>query len=118
MTKQRLLIYDVVFDSADHPDAVSICRRARKVMPRISLATVYRNLNALVKDGYILRLDGEGSSRYDRGDIPHGHLRCGSCGIIQDSPAIELKRHIEETVGQAILRYDLNVYNLCKICGG
>ena len=54
MTRQKALIYDIINKSSDHLTAEEVCRQAIDKMPKIVLATVYNNLNALVKDGLII----------------------------------------------------------------
>ena len=46
-TKQRAAILEILRKSGFHPTAEAIYREARKVLPNISLGTVYRNLNFL-----------------------------------------------------------------------
>jgi Fur family ferric uptake transcriptional regulator len=57
----------------------------REKLPRISLGTVYRNLDLLTTSGEILRLDKAGTQkRFDGNPMPHMHVRCRSCGRIGD----------------------------------
>ena len=59
MTKQRSVIYDILCADYTHPTAEVIYGKTQKVLPNISLGTVYRNLNLLAEDGmikYILML--------------------------------------------------------------
>jgi len=46
-TKQRAVILDILKKGGYHPTAEAIYHEARKVIPNISLGTVYRNLNFL-----------------------------------------------------------------------
>lgn len=84
-TTQRELVYRIVMNSSDHPTADAIYERARKVMPRISLGTVYRNLKQLSEGGRIreIRLAGDGN-RYDRTLGVHAHFHCRVCGKVSD----------------------------------
>ena len=54
---QRNLVYDIIQVSCDHPTADMVYLRAKQTMPKISLGTVYRNLNELVELGKILRIN-------------------------------------------------------------
>ena len=47
-TKQRDLILSIVNNSYSHPGALDIYNEAVKLIPNISLGTVYRNLNLLI----------------------------------------------------------------------
>ena len=54
---------------------------------RISLATVYKALEALVASGVATKLTaGDGSARYDARSEHHYHLRCLRSGSVQDLP--------------------------------
>ena len=56
-------------------------------MPRLSLATVYKALDALVAAGVAARLtDGAGTARYDGRAEAHYHFRCARTGAIVDLP--------------------------------
>ena len=61
--------------------------RVRGRLPRISLATVYRNLELMAARGLLRRLDpGAGCRRYDPMVEDHGHFRCTACGRVEDLP--------------------------------
>src|SRR5262249_52021125 len=68
-----------------HPFAYEIYRRVHRKLPRISLATVYRNLHSLVEEGKIrtLVLDEQGA-RFDPETSQHDHFVCERCGRVVD----------------------------------
>ncbi len=85
MTKQRAVILETLRESAAHLTADEVYRMVRKTMPRISLGTVYRNLDLLVGIGEILCLERAGAQkRFDGNPRPHYHVRCEKCGAIGD----------------------------------
>ncbi len=85
-SRQREAILQVLSSTKSHPTADWIYRETRKLLPNISLGTVYRNLSALSKEGRILVLDfGDGKEHYDFDISPHIHLRCKKCGKIVDA---------------------------------
>ena len=85
MTKQRAVILGALRDSAAHLTADEVYGMARKAMPRISLGTVYRNLDLLSETGEILCLERAGAQkRFDGNSHPHHHVRCKKCGAIGD----------------------------------
>ena len=57
MTNQREIILQELQKSKKHMTADELYSRVRKVMPRISLATVYRNLETLSDAGIIAKLE-------------------------------------------------------------
>ncbi len=85
MTKQRKVILEELRKVHSHPTADELYEMIRTRMPRISLGTVYRNLDFLTESGEILKIDAAGSIRRFDGDTrPHQHVRCRVCGRIGD----------------------------------
>ncbi len=85
MTKQRAVILEALKSATSHPTADEIYGIVRKKLPRISLGTVYRNLELLSSCGEILRLDRAGvQKRFDGNTHPHLHVRCEICGKVAD----------------------------------
>lgn len=88
-TPQRLAVYDHLTRAGEHPTAEDLYRAVRASMPRISLATVYKALEALVEVGVATRLspvDGEAGARYDARRDPHYHFRSLRTGAVHDLP--------------------------------
>ena len=80
-TKQKILIKDLIDHSYCHLTAMETYAEAKKVMPKISLGTVYRILNELTNQNLILRITTEsGIDHFDR--LPnerHAHFICNKC---------------------------------------
>jgi len=86
-TPQRRAVYESLRAAAHHPTAEDIYRSVKVAVPRISLATVYKALEALVASGLATKLTaGDGSARYDARSDRHYHLRCLRSGSVQDLP--------------------------------
>ena len=86
-TSQRLAVYDQLAGMSHHPTAEEVFQAVRSSLPRISLATVYKALEALVAIGVVGRLnsaDGAGPARYDARSDDHYHFRCLRTGTIHD----------------------------------
>ena len=85
MTKQRMVILEEMKKLHTHPTADELHVLVRARLPRISLGTVYRNLDVLAETGDILKLEAAGSTRRFDGDVrPHQHIRCTRCGRVGD----------------------------------
>jgi len=56
VTNQRRLLLELIQEAQGHLDADELFRRAKKHKPRISLATVYRNLKLLRNSGSSLKV--------------------------------------------------------------
>ena len=72
MTEQRRVIARVLSDAADHPDVDQVYRRATRVDPRISIATVYRTLRLFEEANILEKHDfGDGRARYEEAAAEH-----------------------------------------------
>jgi Fe2+ or Zn2+ uptake regulation protein len=86
-TRQRAAVYDYLGATTSHPTAEQVFAAVRQVVPNISLATVYKALDALCAADLATKLpDGNGPTRYDGQSRPHYHLRCLKTGQIRDLP--------------------------------
>lgn len=84
-TPQRLAVYAFLLRSEHHPTAEEVFQDVRMILPRISLATVYKALEAFVACGRATKLTaGDGSARYDARSDRHYHARCLRCGSLHD----------------------------------
>jgi Fur family transcriptional regulator, peroxide stress response regulator len=119
MSRQKELIYNLVTSTVSHPTADWVYENARRKMPHISLGTVYRNLNTLVREGRILAItNARGPVRYDANITRHSHLNCIGCGLMLDVPEAEIDfaprspkiRQFE------VLEYRIEFFCLCPDC--
>ncbi|WP_216328265.1 Fur family transcriptional regulator [Deinococcus aestuarii] len=89
-TRQRQAVIEVLRASREHPDAAWIHGQVRGRLPHVSLGTVYRTLDALVRDGVVVTIERAGqATRYDykhEGE-DHHHAVCRGCGAIFDVDA-------------------------------
>ena len=87
LTRQRAAVYDQLCRADHHPTAEDVYRRVKATIPSISLATVYKALEALVESGLAAKLlAANGSARYDARSDHHYHLRCLRSGVVEDVP--------------------------------
>ena len=119
-TRQRELILDVVRSTMDHPTADWIHRQARRRLPRLSLATVYRNLKQLADEGSIREIHAGGHpARFDGNTGQHYHIRCLGCGRVNDLP-MSVDTRLEDQAALAmnyrILGHQVEVQGLCPLC--
>jgi Fur family peroxide stress response transcriptional regulator len=91
VTAQRIAIFEALSASREHPSAEQLHRAVQRRLPSLSLATVYKNLEALKAIGavadvnplheqarYEAALPGTGAGR------PHHHLVCTNCKKVRD----------------------------------
>jgi Fe2+ or Zn2+ uptake regulation protein len=119
-TRQHQLILEAVKASKLHPTADMVFDEVRVELPKISLGTVYRNLDALVLEGLIRRIDGPGPHRrYDGNTRPHHHARCTVCDKITDLfeiPDRGLDQIAESECGFAIDQTNIEFTGVCNSC--
>lgn len=102
MTRQRRVILEEIKKVDTHPTADDIYRVVRGRLPRISLGTVYRNLEILSDEGDIQKLESAGTQRrYDGNPASHTHIRCLQCGRVFDLHEVAAPI-IEEVASQVV----------------
>jgi Fur family ferric uptake transcriptional regulator len=117
MTGQRRIIARVLSESTDHPDVEEVYRRAVRLDPKISIATVYRTVRLFEEANILERHDfGDGRSRYEEaGEDHHDHLIDIQSGRVIEfrSPEIEtLQRQIAEQHGFRLVGHRLELYGV------
>ena len=120
MTKQRQTILDELCKLKSHPTADEMYQILRKKMPRISLGTVYRNLEILSDCGMIQKIDVGGTQkRFDGNAAPHYHIRCVRCNKVEDID-VEPNKKIENLAhlisNYTILRHHTEFIGICPGC--
>ena len=119
-TRQLALVLAAVRESgSDHPTAERVHRRVRRTLPRVSLGTVYRNLQRLAGEGTIAIANvGARPLRYDPVPSPHDHFVCRACGSIVDLPALGPRLHLRRLrrAGHRVDTHATVVYGRCRGC--
>ncbi len=115
---QRERILEIVQSTATHPTADWVYDQVRQTIPNISLGTVYRNLNQLVKQGQVKAIHDEAVVRYDGKTMPHAHFKCVSCLKIYDIDWHDdsLPQQIAEDYGHLPTTFTLNIAGICNEC--
>ncbi len=119
-TPQRQIILEELCRLKSHPTASELYEIVRKRLPRISLGTVYRNLDVLHGEGLIAKLDLAGhEARFDGMAAPHCHVRCTQCAIVRDLPEIDPRKFelaSAEMNGFLIEGFKLEYSGICPEC--
>lgn len=114
-TKQKEVILNIINNSSNHLNANSVYLEAKKVIPNISLGTVYRNLNNLVDENKIIRLKmSDGVDRFDK-NIIHAHVVRSICDKIDDVMYDYIKK-LPNIKDYVVMNYDLRFIGKCKEC--
>lgn len=86
-TGQRAAVFAYLRSVETHPTAEDVYAAVRAEIPKLSLATVYKALEALVDCGLAVKLDyADGPARYDHRTDSHYHIRCLNSGQVRDLP--------------------------------
>ena len=121
-SRQRELVFQAVLKNPIHPTADAVYEQVRRENPKISLGTVYRNLNFLSEMGMLRKISMPvGSDRFDGRLDEHYHMACTCCGRVFDVECAtleELDRQILEHQGFRVQKRHLLLTGLCKECRG
>lgn len=118
-TKQRKTILETLKAAKDHPSADIIYERVRQILPRISLGTVYRNLELLSTSGEISKIStASGQARFDGDTERHIHFRCTKCGKLEDFSygGLETDLRSEISDGKKISGCYIEYFGECSQC--
>lgn len=120
MTNQREMILRELVKNKKHLTADELYDIVKKVMPRISLATVYRNLEILSEAGIIGKLEISGrQKRFDYDPEDHDHIYCAVCHRV-DNLNIERSgdeaKKMASVEGYSVTGYRLEIIGICESC--
>ncbi len=123
LTPQREAILEVLINNQDkHLTAEEVLNEARKEMPNIGIATVYRTLDNLVSMDILDKNMFEGERyRYELSNAdnqPHHHIICLKCNSIVEVEE-DLLHNMEaqlEAKGFKIIDRELKFFGYCPQC--
>jgi Fur family ferric uptake transcriptional regulator len=120
MTRQRMVILEELRKVNNHPSADEIYELVRKRLPRISLGTIYRNLEILSGSGEILKLEsGSSLKRFDGRADCHYHIRCERCDRLADiffDPGVDLDSRVRNLTDFSVVGHKLEFVGVCPEC--
>lgn len=120
LTTQRQIILEELSKVTSHPTASELYDIVRKRLPRIGLGTVYRNLELMAENGMILKLEVGGTrKRFDATTDPHYHIRCSSCGKVDDIDVPVIKDLVDAACTSSsyqILGHHVEFTGICPTC--
>ncbi|MFH1739323.1 MAG: transcriptional repressor [bacterium] len=120
MTRQRQVILEEIKKTSSHPTATQVYELVKRRLPRISLGTVYRNLEVLSECEMVQKIAlGNSERRFDGETTDHYHIRCIQCGQVDDipvKPIITLGAGPHKIEDYEITGYCLEFTGLCPRC--
>ena len=121
LTRARAAMCEVLGTAAGHLHVAEVHRRARRIVPGIGLATVYRAMELLARLGLIRPVHMEHRHRhYAPVEAVHGHhLVCTGCGRVvefSDCRVDRLARSLARRTGYRIDAHSIELYGRCRPC--
>ncbi len=120
ITNQREIILQELRRLKSHPTADELYEVVKRRLPRISIATVYRNLERLSEAGIIHKLEYGGRQKRFDGDVrPHSHVFCVKCGRVSDVetvPDVDVNALIVDGKGFKVFEGIMQFEGLCPEC--
>lgn len=92
---------------------------ARREIPGLGIATVYRAINALERDGVIVPVQFPGDpARYEfAGKRHHHHFRCRRCGRVFEVQGCMGTGESITPTGFTLEGHELLLFGVCRACG-
>ena len=119
-TIQKDLVRNAVYEMKRHVTANEVYDFIKEAYPTIGKGTVYRNLDILVEEGALRKVEvPDGPNRFDFTLKNHYHVRCVKCGEVSDvdmDEILDLMERIHNTHGTKFLDYDISFKGICSKC--
>ena len=117
-TAQRRAIRRALDEAGRPLGALEVLERAQRDVPGLGLATVYRNIKALVADKAVtpVELPGQPPRFESAGKDHHHHFLCAACGKLYelDGCLVGLKPILPR--GFQLRTHELLLHGLCAAC--
>ena len=114
VTPQRLAILKEI-DKKGHASIEEIYEKIKDSFPSISLATIYKNINALKDEEIICEVCLHQKPKYELKKESHAHFICKKCGKVEDVPFNDIvRKEINKTYPNT--QKELYIYGICEDC--
>jgi Fur family ferric uptake transcriptional regulator len=118
-TRQRIAIRAAIADAQRPLSPQEVLEHAREEVQGLGLATVYRNIKALMDEGalQVVNLPGD-SPRYElSGHGHHHHFQCVACSRVFDIHQCPGDLRNLAPKGFKVEHHELTLYGRCPACG-
>ena len=124
LTRQRLILLELLDLTGRHLDAESLYQLAKEKDPKLNRVTVYRTLKLLKQGGLIDELDlmhfaGDQHYYETRQKQEHAHIVCLRCGKVEEffGEALQgMKQQVETILGFRIVTARTEMGGYCADC--
>ncbi len=118
VTPQRIAIVELL-KIHGHLSIAKMYELVKERFPSISLATIYKNVNAMVQSGFIneVKILGQ-DSRYELYQPSHSHVVCKECGDVVDIQVSDsvLMEEVSKKTSFKLESSSLIFYGICEKC--
>ena len=94
--------------------------KLKKEFPRLSLGTVYRNMNILIEQGLVKKIQsGSTFDRFEANMSTHYHLICETCGRIIDFEMPvqkDLNVQANQMTDFEVKKHRIDFFGICSSC--
>jgi Fur family transcriptional regulator, peroxide stress response regulator len=119
-SRQRERILSILQNTDTHPTASWVYDELKKEFNNLSMGTVYRNINILVDQNLVQKIEaGSSFDRFDANTDVHYHFICKECGCIDDLPLekmADLNKMVSRETGYQAESHRLDFYGVCPAC--
>ena len=115
MTNQKKMLYGEVKKFSSFFDAYELHQRIIKKDRRIGLATIYRFLKTLERDGDIHSFICDHKKIYSNAEKNHAHFTCEKCGKVKH---IKIKNadFLNDSIDDEVCHFQIELTGLCSEC--
>lgn len=98
-TNQRIVIYEALYKMVNHPTADGVYDRIHAENPSITLATIYKALEAFAEAGLVHKIScTDGKLRYDANTDAHHHVYCLNTNEVYDFYDEDLEKYLKKFI--------------------
>ena len=122
-TKQKEVISNICLNAPTAISIEEIYKLAKKEIETLNIATVYRNINHLIKDKKIIKIKHatKGALYEVNGKPTHHYFFCSECNTTFERPGCGMSTCIEEmkhksSDGFIVKSHELFLHGICATC--
>lgn len=114
-TKQKEMIKQEINSFSSFFNAEELYNKVMKMNKSAGIATVYRFLNSLVKNGEIHSYTCDRKTIYSNSKKNHCHFTCEKCGEIEH---IDIKKldFLKKQIKGEVCHFQIDVTGICEKC--
>ena len=123
LTKQKEIISNICLNASNAISIEEVYKLAKKEIESLNLATVYRNINRLIKDKKIIKIKHatKGTLYEVNGKPTHHYFFCSECNETFERPGCGLSTCIEDmkhksSDGFVVISHELYLHGICASC--